>query len=693
MSGIISEIPIWGVILWALLAALLTVLFYKRKGWLKELKSSIRITLMSLRWLGLVLLGILFAHILIKSTTTTTDDPMIITVMDNSSSMLNYKDSAGVPSAASNFMNEMERALSANYQSLKFSLDDQIESVNRESFKNSKTNLSSPLNRVYDNYYGRNIGALILFSDGNYNEGSNPVMVTDKFNNVPIYTIGVGDTTMRTDQKISNVEANDIAFLDNDFPVEATIEGVKLPGEKLKLNLYEDGELIEERELRHDSVQQSLLKTKFVVSASEVGIHEYRLTINQHKNESNIANNTARFFIEVLDDRSEVLLAYEGLHPDVGAIRSALQSENNLDLEVTAVSSLPDNIEKFDLVIWHNPGVSRITNAQRRLMNTKKPFWYIIGPATDQQTLDHLDLATTLRTTGESDDVSLSLNSAFNLFEVNKQQARVLNDLPPLQSHYGELKYTQSSSILGYQTVGNVTKPEPLYFFGKHNEKYACTYGNGIWRWRMGNYQSESNHEAVDAIIQKTVQYLILKENTSRLRIEIPEQTTTADKIVLKARFYNANLEPITTPTIDLQLKDDAGNEYDYSFLAQEDNYKLSLGKLDYGRYTWNAKTSYNDETFEKSGSFAVNAVEIEKQTTRANHQLLYQMAQNGGGEFVTVDRANAVIDAIQQREDIAPVAYETHAYNKLIDYLWLFAIVVSLFALEWFLRRYYGGY
>lgn len=693
MSAIISEIPIWGIILWMLFAAFLTFLFYKRKGWLKELKGRIRLILMALRWLGLSLLGILIAHIMLKSTTTTTDDPMIISVMDNSSSMLNHKDSAAVPAASTDFMTELEGALSASYRPLFFSLDDVIESYDNYHFKSEETNISSALNRVYDNYYGRNIGALILFSDGNYNKGSNPVMIAEKFNNVPIYTVGVGDTMIRTDQKISNVEANDIAFLDNDFPVEATIEGIKLPGEKLQVQLYEDGELIEERALRHDSVQQSLLKTKFVVPASEVGIHEYRMTINQHENESNIANNTARFFVEVLDDRSKVLLAYEGLHPDVGAIRSALQSENNLDLQVAGPGDLPEKLETFDLVIWHNPGVSGNANAQQRLMNLEKPFWYIIGPATDQQTLDKLNLASKLNITGKSDDVSLSFNSAFNLFELDGEYVQTLNDLPPLQAHYGELEYNQSSSILGYQTVGKVAKPEPLYFFGKRKEKYACTYGNGIWRWRMGNYQSASNHKAVDALIKKTVQYLILKENTSRLRVEIPDQTTTSDQIEVKARFYNANLEPITTPTIDFQLKDESGNEYDYSFLPQENNYKLSLGKLDYGRYNWQATTTYNDETFEKSGSFAVNAVEIEKQSSRANHQLLYQMAENGGGQFVTMDHADEIIDAIQQREDIAPVAYETHAYNKLIDYLWLFFIAILLFSLEWFLRRYYGGY
>ena len=44
----------------------------------------------------------------------------------------------------------------------------------------------------------------------------------------PVYSIGVGDTTRKTDAAIRNVKTNKIAFLKNKFPVEIELKFLKL---------------------------------------------------------------------------------------------------------------------------------------------------------------------------------------------------------------------------------------------------------------------------------------------------------------------------------------------------------------------------------------------------------------------------------------------------------------------------------
>src|SRR5690554_8020278 len=88
-------------------------------------------------------------------------------------------------------------------------------------------------------------------------------------------------------------------------------------------------------------------------------MHEYTVKINALPNEFNLDNNTKTFYVEVLDDRSKVLLVAESLNPDAGAIKSALYKENNLELTTVAMSELPQELDAYDLIIWHNPGVSR----------------------------------------------------------------------------------------------------------------------------------------------------------------------------------------------------------------------------------------------------------------------------------------------------------------------------------------------
>ena len=56
--------------------------------------------------------------------------------------------------------------------------------------------------------------------------------------------MGVGDTIQKTDQLIRDVRVNDIAFLNNDFPVEVNVEANKLKGKEVLLKLLKDGNIL-----------------------------------------------------------------------------------------------------------------------------------------------------------------------------------------------------------------------------------------------------------------------------------------------------------------------------------------------------------------------------------------------------------------------------------------------------------------
>lgn len=696
MTNIFSDIPIWAIAAWGIFSFVLAGIYYRKKSWLKEVSQVMRLAMLVLRGAGLTILGILLANIIVQSTKVDTNDPLLITLIDDSSSMLNYKDSGEVKQQTATLLENIKSSFSDQYKPLTYSLKGSPLSVDSLNFKSSETNLSNALNGLYNKYYGRNIGALILVSDGNYNQGIRPTFVTEKFNNVPFYTVGTGDTVQKTDQLIENVVANDIAFLDNSFPIEVTVKGVKLPNEKFTITLLENGKEIDKAEYQHADVQNSLSKIKFLVDASSVGVQEYTIKISEQEDEYNVENNTARVYIEVLDDRSKILLLAEGLHPDLGAIKQALVTEQNLEVKVHTTADIDEStteLNEYDLVIWHNPGADQKPGLFDQIQQIDKPIWYITGPPTIQGVLNRLSLAPQIQVSGQTDNVGIAYNKQFNLFELSSNAVDAINEFPPVTAHYAKINYPKNGSILGYQKVGTIAKPEPLFFFGKKEQKYAVTFGNGLWNWRLGNYQQSQSHEAFDELIQKTVQYLILKENKSRLRISLPSTINTATNTIVDARFYNKSYQPITTPTINFKLSKKEGDAFDYAFLPLDDYYQLDLGKLDYGRYDWEASVTYDGETFKKSGSFAVEEVKIESQSTRADHQLLTQMAENQGGKFYTLEQANSLIEDIKSRKDISPVAYESSTYEKLINNFWWFVILIVVFTGEWVLRRYSGGY
>ncbi|RYM34600.1 VWA domain-containing protein [Brumimicrobium glaciale] len=694
MTELFSDIPMWTLLPWAVVAVALSLLLYRKKSWVKEISNFKRFLLISLRSLGLFLLGVLLLGILIKGMDSEIDQPLIITIVDDSESMLNYSDSAEVKNQTKAFLNTANSSFNSDYNHSIFTLYNDLESVDSLVFNNSETNLSNVLNKAYDNYYGRNIGAIVLLSDGNFNAGSTPLLVAEKFKKTPVYTLSVGDTIQKVDHLVKGIVANEIAFLDNKFPVEISIEGNKTPSTSFELQLKEDGKVIASKSLKHQESEYSLVKADFLLDAKSIGVHEYTVTISSIANEFNLDNNEKTFYVEVLDDRSNVLIIAEALNPDVGAIKSALITENNLEVKTVTANELPTDYSPFDLIIWHNPGVSKNQKAFDQITAEQIPAWYIITTQTSRLDIGKLQLSANINTTGSADNFGAAYNQGFSLFKLSPETRKMMDNFPPLNAHYGNVNYANTASILAFQRLGAIKKSDPLFFFGgKQDKKFAVTYGSGLWSWRLADYQTNQNQEHFNEIVHKTVQYLILKENTSRLRIQLPSLVSSTEDLIIKASFYNESYEAITDPTIDLELSKPNGEKFEYSFLPLDKEYSLDLGQLSAGRYSWKASTTYNGSTFAKEGTFGVKDLALEKQTTKANHQLLKQMAENGQGKFAMLADYQAILDDINQREDIVPVAYESSTYHKLIDYVWLMLVIVALFTTEWVIRRYSGAY
>ena len=60
-------------------------------------------------------------------------------------------------------------------------------------FGNQYTNISEALNTIARQYYKRNVGAVVLLSDGIVNQGVNPELTIENYP-FPIFSVTLGDT-------------------------------------------------------------------------------------------------------------------------------------------------------------------------------------------------------------------------------------------------------------------------------------------------------------------------------------------------------------------------------------------------------------------------------------------------------------------------------------------------------------------
>jgi len=221
-----SDISVYWLIPAFIVSVAVGYIYYSRQEVYRSANKLKRIGLVGLRSAALFLLIVLLFNILTERQVSRSEKPMFITLIDNSSSLKNYADSNKVLAQISDFQNELKSAFSDRFEIETFLLADSV-SQGEVNLNGTQTNLNAGFDYLFNQFYNRNIGGIVLISDGNYNSGIDPVYSAEKIKLTPVFSLGVGDTILKRDQLIRSVNVNSVAFLDNEFPVEVTIEAKK----------------------------------------------------------------------------------------------------------------------------------------------------------------------------------------------------------------------------------------------------------------------------------------------------------------------------------------------------------------------------------------------------------------------------------------------------------------------------------
>ncbi|MFA7273058.1 MAG: hypothetical protein WC044_04280 [Crocinitomicaceae bacterium] len=688
----ISDISLWWIFPWSALAIVLSISLYKRKGWVTELTKFQRSLLISLRTLSFILLGLLLLGVLFEYKSYRDEKPIIITVIDNSSSVLNYKDSAEVKTKLARFQTDLQEKLGEKFDYYAQNLKQ--DSAKILQFNGDETNLSSVLERIHADFYNRNVGAVVLLSDGNYNKGINPIYVTEKFNLTPFFTVGVGDTIPKKDQYIKAVNSNDFAFLKNDFPVEIEVEAVKMGVRSATVSILKNGKVLSSQNINYLDPNFSFKQVNFTLPADQIGVQRYTAQIKVVDGEYNVKNNARDFYIEILDARSKVLLLAGAPHPDIAALRSVIEQDENLTVESVLTKDWDKNTKDIDLVIWHEPGWQTDPTVLDILKAKKIPTLYILGTSSASAEISRLGLGLKVPNGNQSDDMEAKFNAGFVPFEISDDLKKFFDYLPPLKTRYGNVYWPAGIDVLLYQRLGNIQKKDPLFFFGKQNgTKYGVLYGEGIWRWKINDYSRNGSFDYFNDFIQKVTQYLVVRQNSSPFIVTLPRRISKSEEFVVKAELYNEAMELITTPMVHFELKTETGKVNKYEFGHSGNSYRLNCGRLQPGKYDWKASTKFNGKSFLKSGTFIVEDIVIEDLDNQANHQVLRQMAAQTNGQFYQLKQVDQLLEALNKRDDLVTISYAESTFTDLIDWKVLFILLLIALTSEWTLRRFFGGY
>ncbi len=103
------------------------------------------------------------------------------------------------------------------------------------SIRENFTDMSSALRSLFTQKSDENIRAVVMFTDGAFNSGQNPVYAAEELS-LPVFTVGIGDTTEPRDISVQSVIVNEIAYIDNPVPINANIKVIGYKGAILKFH-------------------------------------------------------------------------------------------------------------------------------------------------------------------------------------------------------------------------------------------------------------------------------------------------------------------------------------------------------------------------------------------------------------------------------------------------------------------------
>ncbi len=210
-------------------------------------------------------------------------------------------------------MNQLVNQLGKSYAVKTFSFGDKISEQLDFNYRDKQTDFSQLMNELTVRFSNRNLGAVIIASDGLYNKGGSPINVLSDLK-IPFYTIALGDTTVKKDLILTKVNHNKVAFLGNTFPVEIVLDARQCAGEKARLSIQKDTSEIFSKSIEisgnryHGSIPVFL-------EARAKGIQHYRVQLSKLNGEINFINNSIDIFIEVQENRQKVLILADAPHP------------------------------------------------------------------------------------------------------------------------------------------------------------------------------------------------------------------------------------------------------------------------------------------------------------------------------------------------------------------------------------------
>ena len=608
--------------------------------------------------------------------------PILAVAVDNSQS-IKYLNKDSLSKIATELILG-NSGLSEKYDIKTYSFGKQLNQNKFLNFNEKQTNITKAIQDI-ESIHESQIAPIVLISDGNQTIGTNYGYASKAFKQA-VFPLILGDSIFNTDLKILQINVNKYAYLNNKFPVEIFCSYLGNKTISTELTISSGNQTIHKELLEFSPEVNSRIITP-LIKTTKVGQQAYQVSLKPIQNEKNKVNNLKYISLETIDEFSKVALISTISHPDIGALKTSIESNKQRLVDILKPEEFIATNESYGLVILYQPN-TEFNNVFERTKKMNNNVFIIGGSNTQWRFLNEIQSDFYQEVTGQNESFQGKINLDFMNF--NSTDYRFISH-PPLTTEFGQVSIKTQYETLLYKSVNGVLTNEPLWFTYENNSsRNSVLLAENLWKWRMYSFQQNLNFVTFDSFIAKVIQYLDVKNQDNRLIVDYQSVYDGGQELEISAQYFNKNYELDSNANIEITFTNNkSGLQLEFPMITDSYSYKLDLSVLDAGAYSFEVKV--NKESLRKSGVIEILEFNIEQQFLNSDVSQLEQLSINTSTTMFFDSQINELIDQLLSENRFYSVQKITKKSVYLLDITFMLFLLFSSLTTEWLIRKYKG--
>jgi uncharacterized membrane protein len=586
--------------------------------------------------------------------------------------------------------------------------------------------LASDLSRLEEVPRDRpEVRAVLLFSDGRWGGGRDPLPSASRLG-VPLYAFGAGRADTAPDLLVEAVRAPHFAYKRTDVEVTVRVEKRRLEANTVTVEILQEGAPVTSGRLEF-STAAAAAETTLKFRPQKLGPQTYTVRVPAYEAETNRANNTRAFTLDVLRDRIRVLYICGQPGPHYNFLRYQLKANPSVELvsfvilrDPEDVMSIPEQelalipfptqdilfeqLKSFELVILEQFSFSNFGIAPQNLAALRDYVergggllflgnHHMLGPASPYRQTP-LDDLLPLRPDTVSSGAQRFVLQAYEpdhpvmaLSDDPGESRRLWEQMPALEGNGSFLTQARPGSLV-LAGLNSPEGPRPVLAARKRGRGRVMAFLSlASWRWALVEAGRGHGTWAYQRFWGNVVRWMSASDDFRLVRLDVPRETVpVGSDILLRAFVRDENYRPLAAGQVLATVKGPEGSVWRKPLKPAAAGEYGEVLRLDHpGSYRVTAHAYVQQKNLgQDERVLRVGLDWEENRDTGTDFSFLEELAETSGGEFSRLEDFSS--SWLQKRLDSLAWTY-TRAESLWNSGAVLASLVLLLFA-EWIWRR-----